>query len=139
MDQPTVTTATSAPRVCIPDPKVRSHGTKIPLLIVGGSAIRNTAIDVSTTARPRLIRRLSTRPATTASNAPTSDKYPAPSRPAKKRKPNNQPPGIAAKTLGRVKKISPGPDVGSRPSANTAGITAKPARSDDVVSPKTVH
>jgi hypothetical protein len=74
MHQPTVSTASSAPRVCIPEPKVRSQGTKIALLMVGGIAIRNTAPAISHTARVRVSRVLSVRPATSTSNAATSER-----------------------------------------------------------------
>ena len=78
----TVSTATSEPNVCIPDPNVRSHGKKIALLIVGGIAITNTAIAISHVARGRLRRVLSVSPAISTSNAATSDRYAAPNRPA---------------------------------------------------------
>ena len=115
MHQPTVSTATSDPSVCIPEPNVRSHGTKMALLIVGGMAKTNTAADTIHTARVRVSRVLSVSPATSTSNAPTSDRYPAPNRPTKKRQPKNAPAGIAANTFGSVAKINPGPDVGCRP------------------------
>src|SRR6185503_10219279 len=136
---PTVSTATKDPSVCIPEPNVKSHGTKIALLIVGG--IDNTKTDPATihTAFSRLNDVLSVKPATSTSNAPTSDRYPAPKRPTKNRQPNSAPAGIAANAFGSVAKMSPGPDVTSSPSANTAGMIASPQRSAEPVSPATVH
>src|SRR5512146_91633 len=139
MHHATVITASSDPSVCIPEPNVRSQGTKIALLMEGGIESTKQAAHITHTARPRVSRVLSVRPATSTSSAPTSDKYPAPSRLTKKSAPNSQPAGIAANTLGSVSKMSPGPDAGSSLNANTAGITASPAMSDDPVSPITVH
>src|SRR5438067_1502691 len=131
MHQPTVSTATSEPRVCMPDPNVRSHGTKMPLLIVGGMERRKTVAATIHTARPRVNLVLSVSPAIRTSNAPTSERYPAPNKPTKNKQPNSAPSGIAAKTLGSVAKMSPGPDVGSSPNAKTAGMIANPHNSAD--------
>src|SRR5215470_16217548 len=139
MQQPRASTATRAPNVCIPDPKVRSHGTKMCRLIDGGMAATKIAAVTRATARSRDSFVLSVSPATSTSNAPTSERYPAHDSPTKNTAPNSAPAGICAKTLGSVAKISPGPDVGSRLNANTAGMTANPASSDEPVSPMTVH
>src|SRR5262245_2586934 len=129
----------SDPSVCMPEPNVRSHGTKMPLLIVGGIDNRNTAVATTATARGRVISVLSVMPATSTSNAPMSERNPAPSNPMKNRHPKNAPSGIAANAFGSVAKMSPGPDVGSSPSANTAGMIAKPHSSAEPVSPPTVQ
>src|SRR4029079_1771602 len=109
------------------------------LLIDGGMEMRNTAPAIVHTAARREMRVLSVMPATSASNAATSDRYAAPNRPAKKRKPHSQPPGMPANPLGIVEKSSVGPAVGSSPSANTAGMIASPATSAEPVSPITVQ
>src|SRR4051812_41410225 len=137
--QASVIAAIKAPTVWSPDPKVRSQGRKIALLMVGGSERTNTAMQMTPIARFLVSRVLSVSPATSVSNDATSERYPAPTRPAKKRKPNSQPAGIAAKTLGKVVKISGGPEVGSSPSANTAGMTARPATRPEMVSAATVN
>ena len=97
MHQPTVMTAISEPSVCIPEPNVKSHGTKMPLLIVGGIATTNTAIDTTHVARRRVSRVLSVSPAIKTSKAPTSDRYPDANSPRKKRQPKNAPSGIEAR------------------------------------------
>src|SRR5581483_7728969 len=107
MHHPTVSTATSEPSVCIPEPNVRSHGTKMPLLIVGGIDSAYTAPQTIHVARERENRVLSVMPAISTSNAPMSERYPAPNSPTKKRQPKNAPAGIAANTLGSVAKMSP--------------------------------
>ena len=53
MHHPTARTATSDPSVCIPEPKVKSHGTKIPSLIVGGIAKMKIATETIQTERVR--------------------------------------------------------------------------------------
>ena len=52
---------------------------------------------------------------------------------------NAPPAGRPARIGARVGKTGPGPDAGGRPRGNPAGMTANPAGSDDVLSPKTVH
>src|SRR5215204_5054972 len=51
--QPIVTTATSAPSVCIPEPNVRSHGTKMRLLIIGGMDTTNSTPELGVIRQPR--------------------------------------------------------------------------------------
>src|SRR5215203_203642 len=137
--QPTVTAATSAPSVCMPEPNVRSHGTKIWLLIIGGIAIRNATIAMSHTTVRLDNRVLSVSAATSTSNAASPERYPAPSRLTKNSRPNSHPAGMATNTFGSVAKMSPGPLFGSRPSEKTAGKIANPASSPENVSPNAVH
>src|SRR5215204_5367197 len=123
----------------MPEPNVRSHGTKIALLIVGGIATINDAVAINHTADVRVSRVLSVRPATSTSRAAMLDRYPAPNSPAKNNRPKTHPAGIAAKTLGSVENSSPGPCAGAMWSAKTAGTIANPASRDVPVSPMTVQ
>ncbi|MNN85160.1 hypothetical protein D3C81_2024160 [compost metagenome] len=52
----------------------------------------------------------------------------------KNRPPTSAPSGIWPKAIGRVTKISPGPEPGSRPLANTSGKIARPASRATAVS-----
>ncbi len=129
----------SAPSVCIPEPNVRSQGTKIALLIDGGMASTKTTPAMIHTARFRSILVLSVTPATRTSNAATSERYPAPKSPAKNRNPKNHPSGMVANTSGSVEKMSAGPEEGSMPSAMIAGMMARPAINPAPASPIAVH
>ena len=44
----------------------------------------------------------------------------------KNKNPKNAPKGMSAKTAGKMEKIKPGPAVGSKPRAKTAGRMAQP-------------
>jgi hypothetical protein len=48
--------------------------------------------------------------------------------------PNRSPKGMAENTAGRVMKVSPGPALGAKPKANTAGSTIRPERKAAVLS-----
>ena len=49
-----------------------------------------------------------------------------------------EPPAMASNTFGRVTKISPGPEAGSRPQENTAGKMAMPASTAIQVSKRAI-
>src|SRR5688572_25397288 len=123
----------------MPDPNVRSQGTKIRLLIIGGIETTNTTAATTQTTVRRDSPVLSVSPATSTSNAARPERYPAPSSPTKNMSPNTHPAGIAANTFGSVAKMRPGPLFGWSPSANTAGKIARPASSPENVSPNVVH
>ena len=139
MHQAVVITARKAPRVCMPDPNVRSHGKKIFMLIIGGMASTITMEQASRTALFRDSLLLSMMPPTCTSRAATADRKAAPNRPVKNNRPKIPPNGICLNVCGKVKKISDGPLSGSRPKANTAGKMASPARSPASVSPRPVR
>ena len=58
----------------MPEPKVRSQGTKMRMLIIGGTDRTNTIAVISQTAAVREIDVLSTTPATSTSRAATADR-----------------------------------------------------------------
>ncbi|SCI89607.1 Uncharacterised protein [uncultured Flavonifractor sp.] len=82
--------------------------------------------------------RLDSRAAPQASSMFIKEVIPAKNTDTKNSRAKSCPPGISWNTLGRVTNMREGPEAGSMPKANTAGMMAKPASRAAMVSSRAV-
>ena len=127
------------PTGCIVDPQIRSLQARYSALTIEGTASGIWSATAATITRFRLQPVHGAAEFTMTSSAASAERNAARKSAAKKIGPKNAPPGIAAKTRGRVKKRSGGPAAGATESANAAGITASPPRIAAPESPRIVE